>query len=83
MTSHPELQNGNLLELLRKYWVLIIAVIGFTTGWSQLNLRIEYQEARLNKLEQGQTLTNGDLADLKNSLVELKTILQERLPAPR
>lgn len=82
MTSHPGAENITLLEGIRRYWVLIVGILAFTMGWSQINLRIEYQEARLTKLEQAQVIANGDLVELKNALIELKTILQERLPAP-
>lgn len=82
MTTHPGAENITLLEGIRRYWVLIVGILAFTTGWSQINLRIEYQEARINKLEQAQIAANSDLIELNRNVLELKTILNERLPAP-
>lgn len=76
-------QRQTLGEQIARYWGVIIcfATVLISVGYYQS--RINTLETVIATLQNRQDKSEDSFQDLKNGVVELKTILNERLPAKK
>jgi len=70
-------------EVIRTYLPLSVAIIGAAITWGVFSQRLSYAETRLTTIEAKQEAQRDDFTSLDKNLTEIKTILEERLPAKR
>lgn len=77
-----ENQNAqfNLLKFIRENLSILGVIIGLIVGWVTVTNEIKNHEQRLAKLETKQEETDKQFAELKNLVIRVQTILEERLP---
>jgi hypothetical protein len=70
-------------EVVRTYLPLAVVALGAAITWGVFSQRLSYFEVRLNTVEQKQEAQRSDFTNLDKNITEIKTILNERLPAKK
>lgn len=70
-------------EIVKTYLPLAIVALGAAITWGVFSQRLSYFEVRLNTIEQKQEAQRSDFVNLDKNITEIKTILNERLPAKK
>ena len=74
--------QSTFLELVSKYWFLIVFIGGMIVTWGRFETRINVIESKLSSLEIKQTKTDDIMVQLQGDIREIKTSLlfiKERL----
>lgn len=79
--DNPQQNQAKVLTLVKENWFIVIFIGGIIASWVRFGGAIENHEIRIEKVESAVEQSNANYNDLKGSLIEVKTILNERLPA--
>ena len=74
--------QSTFFELVSKYWFLIVFIGGMIVTWERFETRINVIESKLSSLEIKQTKTDDIMVQLQGDIREIKTSLlfiKERL----
>lgn len=75
------MDNQPLTLAVVKAWVPVgIMLIAGTTAWAVATTKIDNVSADVNGIKAKQAQYEQNAADLKNTVIQIKTILDERLP---